>query len=66
MSTQDKMSVVQVAHLRQFVEQVDRRLLLLMNAAKGEPDPKRDAEVARLERLRNLALGLLDQTEAAA
>lgn len=66
MNAKDGVSIVQAARLRQFVEQVDARLLLLMDAERLEPDPKRSAEIARLDRLRSLALGLLDKAEAAA
>ena len=56
----------QIARLRQFFEQADARLLLLVGADKTAADPARIAEIARLERLRSLALRALDEAEASA
>ncbi|MBS0363300.1 MAG: hypothetical protein JSR98_18140 [Proteobacteria bacterium] len=66
MKAQAALSRIQAVRVRQFVEQVDSRLLLLLPVAKAEPTAARTAEIGRLEKLRDLALQLLANEEAAA
>ena len=64
MSNRAVLSTLHTQRLRQFVEHADARLLVLMADGQQASFPGQSAEIARLQKLREAVLRVLNEAEA--